>query len=421
MISWWALPTLLCALAALIQFAVPARGEAPAPRKHNPIKALENWLQLSRPARPELRAQPFAKVPLTKAESEEAQRLLWDEHVAEIHATREKEWNDKAITVADHTLRFKDRHFGTKPKEGWNLYISMHGGGGAPAQVNDQQWENQIRLYQPKDALVIAPRAPTNTWNLWHESHIDVLFNRLLEDAFVLGEVDPNHVYLLGYSAGGDGVYQLAPRMADRWAAAAMMAGHPNDASPLGLRNIGFTIHVGALDNGYNRNKVAAEWGKKLDELQKADPQGYAHETKLHAGRGHWMNLEDKEALDWMAKFTRTPLPTKVVWKQASTTHDRFYWLAMPQDQAAGGQLVIARRDGQTIEIEKSAAVKSLTILLNDAMLDLDKPVAIRAAGRQLFSGTVERTIANLEATLAGRGDPDEIFPSRITVSLQSP
>ena len=29
-----------------------------------------------------------------------------------------------------------------------------------------------------------------------------------------------------------------------------MMAGHPNDASPLGLRNIGFTLHVGANDNG---------------------------------------------------------------------------------------------------------------------------------------------------------------------------
>ncbi|MEM7298333.1 MAG: hypothetical protein AAF391_08720 [Bacteroidota bacterium] len=52
----------------------------------------------------------------------------------------------------------------------------------------------------------------------------------------------------MGYSAGGDGVYQLAPRMADSLAAAAMMAGHPNDASPLGLRNIGFTLHMGGKD-----------------------------------------------------------------------------------------------------------------------------------------------------------------------------
>ena len=37
--------------------------------------------------------------------------------------------------------------------------------------------------------------------------------------------VDSDRVYLMGYSAGGDGVYQVAPRMADRFAAAAMMAG----------------------------------------------------------------------------------------------------------------------------------------------------------------------------------------------------
>ena len=41
--------------------------------------------------------------------------------------------------------------------------------------------------------------------------------------AIVFEDVDPNRVYLLGYSAGGDGVYQLAPRMADRFAAASMM------------------------------------------------------------------------------------------------------------------------------------------------------------------------------------------------------
>ena len=36
--------------------------------------------------------------------------------------------------------------------------------------------------------------------------------------AVIKENVNPNKVYLLGYSAGGDGVYQLAPRMANRWA-----------------------------------------------------------------------------------------------------------------------------------------------------------------------------------------------------------
>ena len=46
---------------------------------------------------------------------------------------------------------------------------------------------------------------------------------RLIENLVALQEVNPNRVYLMGYSAGGDGVYQVAPRMADTLAAAAMM------------------------------------------------------------------------------------------------------------------------------------------------------------------------------------------------------
>src|SRR4029079_18976971 len=128
--------------------------------------------------------------------------------------------------------------------------------------------------YTLDEGIYLAPRAPTNTWNLWHEAHIDRLFGRLIEDLIVLEDVNPDRVYVMGYSSGGDGVYQIAPRMADSWAGAAMMAGHPNDASPLGLRNVPFALQVGGKDAAFKRNEVAAEWGRKLDDLRKADPQG---------------------------------------------------------------------------------------------------------------------------------------------------
>jgi hypothetical protein len=35
-----------------------------------------------------------------------------------------------------------------------------------------------------------------------------------------------------------------------------------------------FTIHVGALDAAYDRSKVAPTWGRKIEELRKADPGG---------------------------------------------------------------------------------------------------------------------------------------------------
>ena len=78
---------------------------------------------------------------------------------------------------------------------------------------------------------------------------------------------------MLSSSAGGDGVYQLAPRMADRFAAAAMMAGHPNETKPLGLRNLPFAVLMGGDDAAYDRNKKAEEWKQALADLRADDPR----------------------------------------------------------------------------------------------------------------------------------------------------
>lgn len=64
----------------------------------------------------------------------------------------------------------------------------------------------------------------------------------LIENMVLFENVNPNRVYVIGYSAGGDGIYQIGPRMADRWAGAAMIAGHPNGAPADNLRNTAFTL-----------------------------------------------------------------------------------------------------------------------------------------------------------------------------------
>lgn len=63
---------------------------------------------------------------------------------------------------------------------------------------------------------------------MWFKDYLEDFILEITH-AFVINDlVDPNRVFLTGYSAGGDGVYHLAPRMADFLAGAAMMAGHPN-------------------------------------------------------------------------------------------------------------------------------------------------------------------------------------------------
>jgi hypothetical protein len=354
----------------------------------------------------------------TRRESAIHRDRLWAAYVEKITKDRAAEIHDKKLVDGKLEMPFSLTKFGEKPNSGHSLWISMHGGGNASQRVNDRQWENQKRLYKLDEGIYVAPRAPTNTWNLWHEPHIDRLFGRLIEDLIVLEDVDPNRVYILGYSAGGDGVYQLAPRMADRWAAAGMMAGHPNDVTPLGLRNVPFALQVGGKDAAYNRNKVAADWEKQLADLHREDPGGYEHFVKIYPTKSHWMDREDAAALPWMAKHKRNPTPDRIVWKQSGVPHDSYYWLAVPPDAAKLGSLVIASRSGQIVTIEKADGVSKLIVRLDDRFIDLDQPVTIRQDGRTLFQGKVPRSAATLEKTLASRGDPELMFAAEVEVEL---
>jgi hypothetical protein len=357
-------------------------------------------------------------VGLSKDEAAQAAVQILREHSESIRESRAAEMKAEVIEIEGKKMPFYYKVCGRKPKDGRSLFISMHGGGGAAPEVNDSQWENQKKLYRPKEGIYFVPRAPTNTWNLWHEGHIDAFFDRVIENLVVFEDLNPNRVYIMGYSAGGDGVYQLAPRMADRLAAASMMAGHPNEANPLGLRNIGFMAHCGELDGGYDRNKKILEWGEKMATLKKADPDGYVHEIEVHKGKGHWMDLEDKVAVPWMAMFTRNPLPAKIVWYQDDVTHDRFYWLALPSGTAKQGQEIVVSRKGQVITVEKASGVEEIIVRLNDEMLDLEQPVKIVMGEKVLFEGKVERQRKVIEATLHERGDRKSLFCAEVKVKL---
>jgi hypothetical protein len=402
----------LCVTLSGLMLSFSSEGATPGQR-------LQAWLTLSREARPELASQDFATEPLSKREAEIAHELAWKDFLGAELETRREELEAKRIEIGDHALRFERRTFGTKPETGHALFLSMHGGGNTRPEVNDRQWRNQIGLYEPEEGIYVAPRAPTDTWNLWHQAHIDPLFGRLIENFVMTGEVDPNRVYLMGYSAGGDGAYQVAPRMADRWAAAAMMAGHPNEARPDGLRNLGFALHMGAKDAAFKRNAVAREWKDTLAALREADPDGYAHQVQIHEGKGHWMDREDAVAVPWMAKFTRSPHPKKVVWWQDDVTHRRFYWLATSVDGTPqAGQKIVASLEGQTVTIEEVSGVSQFRILLADAMLNLDESVSVVYQGKTVFSGVVPRTFLSIWRQLEARKDPATQFCGELVLSL---
>jgi hypothetical protein len=339
---------------------------------------------------------------------EAAQRIvqeLWEAKREALSKELSDELEAKIFRASDHELAIKVRKFGEEPAGGHSLWISMHGGGGAPARVNDQQWNNQIGLYEPAEGYYVAPRAPTDTWDLWHQPHIDELFDRLIQAFVACRGVNPDRVYLMGYSAGGDGVYQLAPRMADRFAAAAMMAGHPGDAQTKSLRNLPFALYMGGEDGAYNRNKKAGNWRVRLAQLRAEDPEGYDHRVVIYPGKGHWMDGEDKEALPWMASRTRNVWPKRVVWIQDNVRHPRFYWLEVSLEAAKTKQQITASVEGQAIELTTDPVakhpVKAVKLHLLDELIDLDHPITVTWNGTEVFSGKPERSRRAVEKSFA--------------------
>ena len=382
----------------------------------SPLRQLKQYLSQPVEKREDIAEQEFSSQPLSKSEAELAAQMLWEDHVATIRKQRKPEMEASKIVEGKLSMPFVYRTFGKKPRDGRSLYISMHGGGGAPPQVNDQQWENQKRLYTVPEGIYAVPRAPTDTWNLWHQGHIDGMFARLIENLIVFEDVNPDRVYLMGYSAGGDGVYQLAPRMADRFAAAAMMAGHPNETSPLGLRNTAFTLHMGGKDAAYKRNQIAEQWKQKLADLRKQDPEGYEHLVQIYPNKGHWMDRQDASAIPWMAKHERNRYPKRVVWKQDDVKHTRFYWLAADAEDIGGRPLVTVEREGQEITVEHSD-LNRLTVRLCDEMLDLDQPVEITWKGEKLARQSPVRTIGTLAKTLNERGEKEGMFSAEVKIN----
>ncbi|QQL44723.1 alpha/beta hydrolase [Sulfuriroseicoccus oceanibius] len=362
-------------------------------------------------------AVPAAAESLNQAAAEQLIANAADAQMAKVKAERKAEFDAKRVTLGDLVMRYEYKTFGEEPAGGHSLYISLHGGGGAPAPVNDRQWQNQIDLYQPEEGIYVAPRAPTNTWDLWHQSHIDPMFDQLIEDFVAFKGVNPERVYILGYSAGGDGLYQLAPRMADRWAGAAMMAGHPGDAKPDNLLNLPFIIQCGGKDVAYERHLRTAEWGEMLDKLEQENPGFFPHECIVYPDFGHWMNLECKRALPWMAENSRKTWPKRLNWYQDNVTHTRFAWLA--NETPEPGDLVKAKVEGQTITLE-SENVDKVTLRLSDALVDLDQDVVVKnGAGEVLFKGAVERTKDAILESLNERMDPTSVATALLEVEIK--
>ncbi|KAJ7270307.1 hypothetical protein C8J57DRAFT_1321597 [Mycena rebaudengoi] len=381
--------------------------------------------------------------------------ILWQRYQEgqAYNAARRAEHDSHALLFGDKIMRYAAFTIGDKPSKGYPLYIALHGGGGAPPSSNDSQWKHMHIYYRDsvKNGIYVAPRGVTDTWDLHFQPESYVLLERLIENMVLYENADPDRVYLLGFSAGGDGVYQLTPRLADRFAAANMSAGHPNGTNLVNLASVPLLLQVGENDSAYHRNTVTAEYNDKLNALAASGNGEYVHEAFIHAGRPHnfldndaserprmvlanphaWLTEGNRfshsnkqantNAIRWLEQHTRNPYPERVVWdlttRAQRESNGLWYWLDIGKHtrESLGTDTIVTSYDSARNAIVVEQARTYLRILVNSAMVDLDKSVLVEVGG-QILNLQVTPSKRVQEETLLERGDPRYVFAARITL-----
>ena len=200
------------------------------------------------------------------------------------------------ISLDGRKMQYMMQVYGNADENGlYPLYIALHGGGGAPEEDNNQQWVSMQEYYtdEIRDGIYVATRGMEDVWNTHFLEDSYRMYDRLIEDMILFHHADPNRVYLMGYSAGGDGVYAIAPRMADRFAGVNMSSGHPNSVSLLNTSSLPFLIQVGIRDyysEDAMRSVRGAEFEDTLNGYHEQYGFGYPHRVLVHVPNGHFIN-----------------------------------------------------------------------------------------------------------------------------------
>lgn len=336
---------------------------------------------------------------------------VWKEYLQEISEdeVRKSEVENRVMKYQDVQMKYGLQIIGEPDENGYPLFIALHGGGqGDTPDVNDQQWAHMAVYYKMgiTNGVYVNPRGVRDTWDTHGNPESFPLYDRLIENMIIHCNVDPNRVYIMGFSAGGDGVYIVAPRMADRFAAAHMSAGHHNGTSVTNLYNTPIQLQVGELDIAYDRHRVTVEYDFKLDELSKTYGGGYIHNVFVHHQKPHnfddnklspqkvfadnlaWYQGEEVEtitadtnAVHFLEGYTRNPLPSRVVWDLGNRADLRnvtsFYWLKAASSVKEGEIVVNYDKRNNTIHVEKETVDGKFSILVNEEMLDVFSPISV--------------------------------------------
>ena len=155
---------------------------------------------------------------------------------------------EKGITrtvKASYLLYLPQDH--AKVKKTWPAILYLHGGTGRGDDIKKIMWYPLPRMLEHEASfpfIAIMPQCPEG--KMWTDTGMLIA---LLDDVAAQYGVDPTRVYLMGYSMGGYGVWNLAYEYPDRFAAIAPMSGRANPWWATRIKDIPIWVFHGGKDD----------------------------------------------------------------------------------------------------------------------------------------------------------------------------
>lgn len=357
-------------------------------------------------------------------------------------------WKLPASLEKNATMPYYYGRKGAMPANGYPLFVYLHGSGD-----KNNEWATGLSLAQSfKDSpsAYFIPQIP-NTGDLyrWWQKAKQWAWEKLLRQNFLNKEIDPNRIYFFGISEGGYGSQRLASFYADYLAGAGPMAGgEPLKNAPVeNCRNIAFSLRTGGDDDGFFRNKLTGYAKSEFEKMQKKYPEDFKHYIELIPGYGH--HIDYKPTTPWLKDYVRNPHPKHVMWEDFEMdgiTRKGFYNLYVEEDPRGTFTyriyytmdiednditLTVQKIVYSTTETQSGIELKfrkyysnmsrgKVRIYLNDKLVDLTKPVTVKANGKLLFNGMVKPNVRDMVNSCATYFDPERVFPASVLIDLSA-
>jgi dienelactone hydrolase len=252
--------------------------------------------------------------------------------------------------------------------------------------------------------LALFPQASGSWWEKASTSAVSALLDEILQ---VLN-VDPNRVYLTGFSNGGTGTFLYATLWPHRLAAAASLMGGglpffgPEPPAVDNIRALPVLFVHGDKDEVIPTRATVAT----VKEIQRRDATAPV-ESHILAGRGHdiVVGADDGLTLPFLEARKRDPFPRRLRFATRSLEFARAFWIEI---KAKDGGLADAQAEigpENTIDVT-THRISHLRLLLRRELISGEGPVLVRWNGREAFRDPFQEDCALLASTWQKTHDP---------------